>query len=105
MVRRVVVPVPTGAEDDNRDHRLDPRRVLITVALNVLAISYIGYQLHTQGTTRQILHVIDVYNPYSTNCGLLSAKDYLITSDNIVSGYVNGPGFGTPDSHRHWEAG
>lgn len=92
VVRRVVVPVPGAAE--RRAPALDPRRVLVTVVLNVAAILFVSNELKKQGAVRTAANVLDYYNPWTKNCGLLKEKEYILTSDRVVAHNVVAPGVG-----------
>lgn len=91
-VRRVVVPVPNAEE--RRAPALDPRRVLVTVLLNVAAVAFVSNELKKQGAVRTAANVINYYNPWTTNCGLLKEKEYLVTSDRVVAHDMVLPGIG-----------
>lgn len=73
----------------------DPRRFAISIFLQACLLGMVLYQMKESGTLAAIANYVGVVNPWSQPCGLLSSKEFILVSDNIVLPSGTFPGYGT----------
>lgn len=92
------------------------RRVSFSLFMQVTTVAILFRQMQDTGLMETVGSYATVYNPWSTPCGLLPDKEYVILSDRIITTYGTLPGYvhvrggliaavsahsATGDRHRH----
>ena len=69
------------------------KRITFSIVMQVATVAIMARRMQDTGLMETVDSFITLYNPWSTPCGLLPAKEYVLLSDRIVTTYGVLPGY------------